>query len=215
REGGAALRVIPRLHVVTDDEVLAREDFTRRAREVLEAGGAGVALHVRGPASTGAVLHGHARSLRVPARAAGARLLVNDRVDVALALALDGVHLGERSLPVAAVRALLGPDRWIGRSVHSPEAASQAERDGADFLFVGTIFPTPSHPGRPGAGPALLEFVARQCRLPLIAIGGITPDRVRELPDPETRGVAVLRGVWDTPRPADAVRRYLDAVPGY
>ena len=89
-----------------------------------------------------------------------ALLIVNERVDVAQACDADGVQLGEDGLPVPVVRRLLGEGKLIGRSVHSVEAAMQAESEGADFLVVGTIFTTGSHPGAKPAGVELLAQVA-------------------------------------------------------
>src|SRR5437868_6372438 len=105
---------------------------------------------------------------------AGIVLLVNDRVDVAAASGADGVQLGARALPVSAARGLLGAEALVGRSVHSVAEAEAAAVEGADFLIVGTIYATASHPGKAPEGPALLSAVAAVVSLPLFAIGGIT-----------------------------------------
>jgi thiazole tautomerase (transcriptional regulator TenI) len=119
---------------------------------------------------------------------------------VALAVGADGVHLGRRGLPPADARALLGSGRWIGQSVRTPADAEP----GADFLLVGNVFATASHPGRPGIG---TEGLAGDP--PRIAIGGVTPERVAELRQASAQGVAAIRGIWDAPRPAAAVESYL------
>jgi thiamine-phosphate pyrophosphorylase len=198
----------PPLHVVTDDAVLALPDFLERARAVLAAGGRRVALHLRGAATDGARLYALAEALRDPARAAGALLLANDRVDVALVAALDGAHLAARSLPPAEARRLLPPDSWIGVSVHDEGGARAAARD-ADYLVVGTVFATASHPGRAGFGPAGVAQVRAAVGLPLVAIGGITVDRVPEVVGAGAQGVAVLGGIWSAGDPAGAVADYL------
>ena len=141
-----------------------------------------------------------------------ALLLVNDRADVALACGADGVHLGEQSLPTRAVRWLVGEDRLVGRSVHSPEGAEQAEKEGADYLVLGTLFPTESHPGAPAGGLALLNEVTRRVRIPVLGIGGITPEKVPFLLQARAWGVAVIRGVLAQPDPAEAVRRFREAL---
>lgn len=203
----------PRLHVITDDSILAREEWTARAASVLEAGGAGVCLHLRGPRTDGAVLYRLATALLPRARAEGALLFVNDRVDVALAAELDGVHLAARSLPVGAARALLPPSRWVGVSCHDAAGASTAQREGADYAFLGTIFPTPSHPGVTGMGIAgLEETVSGLDGLPIVAIGGIDPARVTDVLVAGASGVAVVRGVWGARDPAEAVGQYLVAL---
>lgn len=203
-------RAVPPLHVVTDDEVLARADFTAVARAVLEAGAGGVALHLRGPRSTGRALFELASALVPAARAAGAALLVNDRVDVALASGADGAHLGARGMMPRDARALLGEGRLVGVSVHSPGEV-EAGGAGADFLFVGTLYSTPSHPGREGAGPQILRDF-RGYGVPLVGIGGVTPGRVREVRAAGGHGVAVIRGVWDAPDPVAAIMLYLKAL---
>ncbi len=205
-------RPLPRLHLVTDDRVLAGRDFEVGARDALRAGGGDVALHLRGPGTASRRLHELALALREDAEAAGSLLLVNDRVDVALAADLAGVHLPGGGLPVAEARALLGPGAWIGVSIHDAREAARAADAGTDFVVVGTVFATSSHPGREPAGPAILEEAAAHADVPLVAIGGVTPDRVAAVVDAGAHGVAVLSGVWGHAAPGDAVGRYLDAL---
>lgn len=199
-------RTVPPLHAITDARVLERADFVARARELLEACGPRVALHLRGPGLPAGRLLALAEALRPAAAAAGAWLVVHDRVDVALLVDADGVQLPQRGLPAAAARRLLGAGRALGVSVHS-RAEAEASLPAADFWVVGPIFPTASHPGHPGAGVALLVEVPPE--RPRVAIGGVTPDRVAELRRAGAAGVAVLRGVWDAPEPALAATVYL------
>ena len=202
---------VPRLHLVTDDAVLSRPGFLSQAGELLAAGGASVALHVRGPGMPGGPLLGWARALREPARASGAWLVVNDRVDVALAAGADGAHLGTRSLPVAEARRLLGHSRRLGVSVHTAAEGAEAAAGGADWIFAGTIYETASHPGHPGLGPAFAGRVAgASAGVPALGIGGVTPGRVGEVLAAGAWGVAVIRGVWDAADPAAALHRYLE-----
>lgn len=204
---------LPLLHVVTDDETLARPDWSKRAAEVLEAAGSGVALHLRGPRSPGGTLFELARVLLPVARAAGAMLLVNDRADVALAAAVDGVHLGRRSLRVADARHVLGEGVVIGISCHTPADVSTGRREGADYAFAGTVFPTPSHPGSPGiGGEGLAALVAEGSGLPVVAIGGVTLERVVVPRTAGAVGVAVVRGVWNHSDPAEAAVEYIAAL---
>jgi thiamine-phosphate diphosphorylase len=201
--------VLPRLHVVTDDEVLARDDFTARARDVFAAGDWRVALHLRGPGTPGARLYQLAAELVWASRDAGSLLLVNDRIDVALAAEADGVHLRERSLPPAEARRLLPAGRLVGASVHHEDDA-RARAPDVDYLVAGTVFASPSHPGRKGSGPALLVRVGAVVGVPVLAIGGITPERVAEVRAAGAYGVAVLSGVWGADEPAWAVAGYLE-----
>jgi len=206
---------LPPLHVVTDDEILGRAGFVETARVLLRAGGRGLALHVRGHGTAGGRLLLVARALADTARSAGAWLVVNDRVDVALADGADGVHLGERSLPVETARRLLGGAGRVGASVHAVGAATDAARQGAEWIFAGTIYATPSHPGLEGRGPGFVaEVAAAAGGVPVLAIGGVTPGRVSEVAAAGAAGVAVIRGVWDAAHPLDAAREYLQELAG-
>jgi thiazole tautomerase (transcriptional regulator TenI) len=138
-------------------------------------------------------------------------LLVNDRVDVALAAGC-GAQIGRRSIPVASARSLLGDRAPLGCSVHDTGGAVAAAAGGADFLVLGTIWPTPSHPGAGGAGLGTVADVAATVAVPVIVIGGVTPQRAREALDAGGHGVAVLRGVWAASDPVAAAAVYLEAM---
>jgi|DewCreStandDraft_5_1066085.scaffolds.fasta_scaffold00190_56 thiamine-phosphate pyrophosphorylase len=130
------------------------------------------------------------------ARIAGtpARLLVNDRADVAMTCGAHGVHVTTRSLPVAVVRAIVGPDFLIGASAHSLEEAREAEAGGADFLVLGPVFETPSKaPYGPPLGLEAFARIARTIRLPVLAIGGITPENASRVLAHHAAGVAAIR----------------------
>ena len=227
RDGRPALRVIPRLHVVTDDQILARADFETRAREVCEvfetrepadrggigsSAGGSVALHIRGPRTTGRRLTRLARILCGHAATSGVTLLVNDRLDVALAVTVAGVHLGSRSVPPTEARRLLGANRILGVSVHSPSEAVGAAESGANYLFLGPLFETPSHPGVAVGGAEFMDRVASRVDVPVVGIGGVTPERAAAVLASGAHGVAAIRGIWDAPSPPDAVQAYLDAM---
>ena len=195
---------------MTDDAVAARADFLDRAVEVMEAGGASLAFHLRAPAASGRTVHDLAIRLIEVARSTGTLFLVNDRIDVALAVGADGVQLGRRSLTVFDARFLVGDEMRVGASVHAEEEARLAKDVGADFVVAGAVYATASHPGREPAGVALVERIAA-AGAPVVAIGGVTPERAGDLKRAGAAGVAAIRGVWDAARPGDAVRRYLDA----
>lgn len=214
--------MIPRFHVVTDDGILDRPEFPEAAAAVLAeaargtgsaGGGAGVAFHLRGPRCGGARLFRLASLLLPRAREAGVTFLVNDRVDVALVAGADGVHLGTRSLPPTEARRLLPAGSCVGASVHGPREAAALGDPGPDFLLVGAIHATPSHPGEtPGGVERLRQVAAVAGGIPLLAIGGMTPDRVAEARAAGAHGVAVLGGVWHREDPAAAIRSFLEVV---
>lgn len=197
------------LHVVTDDAVLARPAFEAEARAVLAAGGARMALHLRGRGTGGRRLFRLATGLRPHASEHGAMLVVNDRIDVALAAGADGVQLGGGSLSIGDARRLAGESMAIGVSIHGVEEA--ASLDGRpDWLLAGTIWPSASHPDVRCAGTGLLRALSA-AGTPVIAIGGVTPERAPEARAAGAHGVAVLGGIWNAPAPAEAVMRYLEA----
>jgi thiamine-phosphate diphosphorylase len=201
-------RTLPRLHIVTNDEVLRMPDFLPTAARLLERFGARIALHVRGHATPTRELFEAARALREVTAATGGRLFVNDRIDVALTVGADGVQLGARSLPPSVARKLL-PDAWIGQSVNAAAAAGSAAGMGTDLLVVGTIYATASHPERAGDGPeAIGHAVAAAAGVPVIAIGGVTAPRVAEIAAAGGYGIAVIGGVWHAPDPIAAAGGY-------
>lgn len=149
-----------------------------------------------------------ARALRPLTRRHGALLIVNDRADVARAAGADGVHLGQRSLPVDAARRALGRG-LVGVSTHTLAEARAAERAGADYVFYGPIHDTPSKRGRLAPrGPRGLRRVAAALGIPVVAIGGIDPDRAAALGRAGAAGVAAIRGLVAARRPATAARAY-------
>ena len=195
---------LPRLHAITDERIARRVDLDLIAAALAEGGGFDLAFHARGRGLTG--LEHFELAGRLAVRPPG-RLFVNDRLDVALSVPTAGVQLGHGSLPVSAARAL-NPRWWIGVSVHDLAEAEAARLSGADYLVVGPVFATASHPGRAPLGLATLQqIVAAAGDLPVIAIGGMTIDRVREVRGAGAYGVAAIRALWDDAEPAAAARR--------
>ena len=195
---------LPRLHAITDERIARRGDLDDVARELAAGGGADLALHARGRLLSGLEHYELANGL---AAYPPSRLFVNDRLDVALAARAAGVQLGSGSLAPEDARRL-NPVWWIGRSVHDLAEAEAARAAGADYLLVGPVFPTATHPGWVPLGVAALrEIVA--IGPPVIAIGGVTADRVADLVDAGVRGVAAIRALWDALEPAAAARAML------
>ena len=139
-------------------------------------------------------------------------LTINDRTDVALAVDADGVHLPSHSLPASVVKKLGGGRLLVGRSVHSVEEAVVAESDGVDYLILGTIYGTASHPGRPPSGPGLIEAVKARVRTHVYAIGGINVSNAGEVMRAGANGVAVIRSILGAPDPGIAAREIAEIV---
>ena len=199
--------------------VLIADRFTRpeRAEQAVAAVEAGVRwVHLRDHtasevtfAEAAATLAQRCRTLRP-----GLHLTVNARLDVARALEA-GLHLGRRGPSVAAAREDLGDAALLGFSAHDEDAGRAAIEDGADYLTYSPVFPTSSKPGHPGTGiEALRRFCRAMAPCPVLALGGITPEpeRVAACRAAGAHGVAVLSGIMDAARPAQAVRAYLEAL---
>ncbi|WHZ25146.1 MAG: Thiazole tautomerase TenI [Nitrospira sp.] len=140
-------------------------------------------------------------------------LFINDRVDLALALPFHGVHLRESSLPTSVVRSTLRPQQLLGRSVHSIDGAVVAERQGADFVVLGPIYDTPSKRAYgPPLGLRVLEEAARQIRVPIFAIGGITAARAREVRQAGGFGIAVMSSILSAPNVEQATEALVAAI---
>jgi len=139
-------------------------------------------------------------------RRKAAPVFVNDRADVAMAVAADGIHLPSSGLPTEAVRRLVGPNVWIGRSSHSAEEALGACEGGADYAFLGPIWPTSSHPTELGIG---IDAVTQARSVRIVAIGGITPERIPAVMEAGAYGIAAISAVWHSRDPGATVERML------
>lgn len=147
------------------------------------------------------------------AKPLGMKLFINDRVDLCLALNADGVHLPSSGLPVSAARALLGEQRWIGVSCHSLEEVRQAEAERADFAVLGPVYETPSK-RRYGAplGLAYFKKVKEATSIPLFAVGGIEPNRLKEVFAAGADGVAMISTIGFAPDVFERSRAILKAI---
>jgi thiamine-phosphate pyrophosphorylase len=200
---------IPCLALVTDRRLCQTLSLEEAVAQAIE-GGANL-VQLREKDLPAAELLALADKLRAVTRGR-ALFLVNDRLDVALACAADGVHLPERGLSVAVARRLAGEGFIIGRSVHSTAEAVLAQEQGADYVQVGTIFASRSHSGQPVAGLALLEAAAREVTIPILAVGGITAANVGEVIGAGASGAAVISAILGAPSPREAARALSEAM---
>jgi thiamine-phosphate pyrophosphorylase len=136
--------------------------------------------------------------------AAGALLIVNDRPDLALAADADGVHVGQDDVAVASAREVVGADRLVGLSTHSPDQVTGAA--GVDYIGVGPVHATPTKPGRPPVGLELVGYAAANCALPFFAIGGIDATNVSAVRDAGARRIAVVRALTQARDPESTAR---------
>jgi len=153
-----------------------------------------------------------ARRLRERCRAAGVTFIVNDRVDLAIAVEADGVHVGQDDLPARLARSMLRPGMLLGVSTHDVEQAHAARDDGADYVAVGSMFPTATKPEFQLVGPALIRKLRGEIRVPLVGIGGIAHDNVVDVVRAGADGVAVISAVCAAPDPGEATRRFLELI---
>jgi thiamine-phosphate pyrophosphorylase len=197
------------VHYVTDRRRLHGASL-ERVVEFAVAGGV-AAVHLREPDLPVTALFALAERLR---GLTGGRcaLVINDRVDVALAVAADGVQLGYGSLPVAAARCAAGDRLRIGRSVHSVSEAIMAEREGADFVLLGTLYATESHPEAAPAGLELVKEARAAVRIPVIGIGGITAAKAGAVMAAGADGVAVIGAIQSAPDAEAAAREIVRVV---
>ena len=198
---------LPPLYLVTDRLQTRGRELTHLLQDMLPHGR--MMIQIREKDLDTQTLLSFSQNIQQVVQSYNAPFLVNDRVDVVLALNAAGVHLRSNSLPVSQVRQLLHQGQWIGCSVHSVEAAMRVETEGADFLVLGPIYDTPSK--RPFGSPlglTVLEETCRSCRIPVYAIGGISALRVREVKHAGAYGVAVISALLEAEHVEHAVQEF-------
>ena len=201
----------PAIHAVTNDAILSQPNFFGLAVRVMCALGSKGALQLRTRWLSAARLYELATALVEAERSTGCWVIVNDRLDIALASGAHGAQLTSHSLTVEQAR-VAAPELPLGASVHSVDEAGAAARAGADWVVAGHVYSTPSHPGQPGRGVELVSAIAAATAVPCIAIGGIHPGHVPALRAAGAHGVAVIRGIWGA---SDAERAAFDYVSAY
>ncbi|MCL6613364.1 MAG: thiamine phosphate synthase [Firmicutes bacterium] len=198
------------LYVVTDRGLAGGRPLVEVVRQALEGGARIVQLREKTLPTREMVEL--AAALKELARDYGARFIINDRVDVALAVDADGVHLGQEDMPARVARRLIGPHKILGVSVASVEEALRAREEGADYLGAGAVFPTATKGEASVIGLAGLRAICTAVDLPVVAIGGIDREKVAEVIAAGAAGIAVVSAVMAAPDPAAAAREILLAV---
>jgi len=196
------------LYLITDRHLVPAGRTLLAAVEAALQGGVR-AVQLREKDLPAAELLPLAEELRALTRRFAARLLLNDRIDVALAVAADGVHLGGHSLPAAVARHLLGPQRLIGVSTHHPAEIAAAAAAGADFVTFGPVFATPSKSAYgPPQGLEALRLACQNSPLPVFALGGIKPCHLAVLQTAGAAGAAVISALMAAPDPLATARHF-------
>ena len=137
-------------------------------------------------------------------------LIINDRVDVALAIDADGVHVGQSDMPCDVTRKLVGDDKIVGVSAATIEEAQKAERDGADYIGTGAVFPTSTKDDAPSITKKELKEVVDSIDIPVVAIGGITLDNASELTDTGIAGLSVVSAIMSSDNPKESSKKLLN-----
>lgn len=194
-----------RLIVITDRDCAA----PRRVIDVAAAAlrGGAPALQLRDKVATARELAETARALLPIVRAHGALLFINDRLDVAMATGADGVHLGPHDLPVEAARRVAPPDFLIGASTDDPARALELQRAGASYIGCGAVFGTRTKDvGTERIGLQRLDDVARSVNIPVVGIGGVTPENIADVAATRAAGAAVVSAVMSAEDPEETTR---------
>lgn len=198
------------VYLVTEEALSAGRTSEQIAVAALDAGVR--AIQIREKDGTARRALEIALALRGVTRERRALLLVNDRLDLALAVGADGVHLGQEDLPVATARAVLGPDALIGLSITDPEQLDAPDVRDADYLGVGAVFPTSSKTDARYTGLELLAAARAAVDLPIVAIGGITVENAAAAVRAGADVLAVISAIAAAPDPGSAARRLLEVV---
>lgn len=181
------------LYVVTNSDGLSDEAFIEKVEQACQNGVTLVQLREK-KAST-QEFYQKALAIKKVTDKYHVPLIINDRVDVCLAVDADGVHIGDDELPVDVTRRLIGPDKWLGVSAKTAKRALEAKEQGVDYLGVGAIFPTKTKENAPTTDISILQEIIHTSQLPVVAIGGIKEDNMHKLNETDISGVAIVSDI--------------------
>lgn len=136
-------------------------------------------------------------------------LIIDDRLDICLAVNAEGLHIGDDELPVAVARTLLGPNKILGVTAKTVQRALEAEKGGADYLGTGAIFPTTTKNNAPITSIKTLKKICQSVSIPVVAIGGLTPDKINQLKDTGIAGIAVVRDLMQAKNINEKAKKFL------
>lgn len=192
------------IYLVTDDGCLQGRALIDCVREALEGGV--TLVQYRAKTASSAEMYAEALQMKALCDSFNVPLIINDRLDIAMAVGAAGVHLGQDDLPCAAARKILGEDYIIGVSAHNPAEAKAALQSGADYLGCGAVFGTATKADVKKLGTDGLAAICREKRLPVVGIGGVTADNYREVRAAGADGAAIVSGILAQPDIRTTVR---------
>ena len=185
------------IYLVTDDGCLQGRALIDCVREALEGGV--TLVQYRAKTASSAEMYAEALQMKALCDSFNVPLIINDRLDIAMAVGAAGVHLGQDDLPCAAARRILGEDYLIGVSAHNPAEAKAALQSGADYLGCGAVFGTATKADVKKLGTEGLTAICREKGLPVVGIGGVTADNYREVRVAGADGAAIVSGILAQP----------------
>lgn len=185
------------IYLVTDDGCLQGRALIDCVREALEGGV--TLVQYRAKTASSAEMYAEALQMKALCDSFNVPLIINDRLDIAMAVGAAGVHLGQDDLPCAAARRILGEDYLIGVSAHNPAEAKAALQSGADYLGCGAVFGTATKADVKKLGTEGLMAICREKGLPVVGIGGVTADNYREVRAAGADGAAIVSGILAQP----------------
>lgn len=194
-----------RLYLVTD-ETIPQDELLKKVELAIQGGVTTVQL--REKSENGKVFYEKAVKLRELTKKYHIPLIINDRVDIALAVGADGVHVGQRDLPAVAIRKIIPSSMIVGVSVGNLEEAREAELNGANYVGVGAVFPTTSKADAKVLPPGMLDNILETIQIPAVAIGGINLENVSMLSSKNIAGIAVVSGIMKANDPFEAAKAY-------
>ncbi len=201
-----------RLYLISDSKLCVHSSLSQVVDESVRAGVR--AFQIREKHLSGHDLFDLVQRIRRISDKGPAKLIINDRVDLAAILDVAGVQLTQKSLPAAKARTILGEQRLVGVSTHSLAEAQEAEREGADFLLLGPVFDTPAkREFGPPQGLEKLQHVCAEVRIPVFAVGGITPHRTSKCLQAGAHGVAVISAIMTSRDIAGTIQRFRAVLP--
>ncbi len=198
------------IYLVTDRDALKDKDITSVVSKSLDAGAD--IVQFRNKTATDEEFLETGKKIRSLAKEKGALFIINDRIEAALALDGDGVHLGQDDMSVEAARRVLGKNKIIGLSTHSVSQIDEAIKKDVDYISVGPVYSTPTKPDYPPVGLDLIRTASQKLKIPFVAIGGIDDSNIKEVLGAGAKRIAVVRAILSSDSPFEATKKIIEKI---